>query len=97
MVVERSEELLVHGLGLVKHFLEETSKADFLKAISVLLATLAEDAEEFLEALNIIIEGIAGDLDQLRQVLVGDIVDEDLTPFYKSLDDGFCEAERRGR
>jgi hypothetical protein len=91
--VERPEKSLRHRLGLVQNLLEEAAKSKLLKAVSMLLATLAEDLEEFLEALVIFVEGIAGNLNELRQILVRDVVYEHLSIRAQGCNDGGGEAE----
>ena len=93
MKVERPEKSLRYRLGLVQNLLEEAAKSELLKAVSMLLTPLAEDLEEFLEALVIFVEGIAGNLNELGQILVGYVVYEHLFIRGQGCNDGGGEAE----
>ena len=79
MKVERTEKSLRHRLGLVQNLLEEAAKSELLKAVSMLLTPLAEDLKELIEALGIFVEGIAGNLNELGQILVRYVVYENLS------------------
>jgi hypothetical protein len=91
--VERPEKSLRHRLGLVQNLLEQAAKSELLKAVTMLLAPLAEDLEEFLEALAIFVEEIAGNLNKLGQILVRDIVYKHLSVRVQGCNDGGGEAE----
>jgi len=77
--VERPEKSFRHRLGLVQILLEEAAKSELLKAVSMLLTPMAEDLKEFIEALGIFVEGIAGNLNELGQILVRYVVYENIS------------------
>jgi len=91
--VERPEKSFRHRLGLVQNLLEEAAKSELLKAVSMLLTPLAEDLKEFIEALGIFVEGIAGNLNELGQILVSDFIYEHLSIRAQGCNDGGGEAE----
>ena len=93
MVVQRAEKDLGHVFCLIQNLLKETTKPHFVEAVSMLLAALAEHTEESVEAFGVFVEWVACNLDQLRKVLVRNIVYEDLSFFSQSCNNGGCETE----
>ena len=56
MVVQRAEKGLGHVFSLIKNLLKETTEPHFIEAVSMLLAALAEHAEESFEAYRVFVE-----------------------------------------
>jgi hypothetical protein len=86
-MIEGLEELSFPLFGAVKKLLQQPSEVVAKQMVEVTLSPFLKEGHELVKALLVVVERVAGNLDQVRHELQGDLFIEDPATLMDGFED----------